>query len=263
MVSQRAVVTSTLEAPISPELCLVDPDLAARARLLLPHVSPLRPPSQWLERPQQAAVAGGGSVEHGLLRVRSRTLLWRRAAPTAALSALIGAGLALGASELLKTTRASESPSVAARASASPASPTSPAAGALRSPVESTPDGVQPARAVSAPAKTKPQDSRAKSVAAPAVAGTTAAATRQAAPLVLSWNEVPGATRYDVILWQGHTRVLDLWPSAAHVVVPAVWTYKGKVFHRTAGAKYLWFVYAVLGSKNALTYSSLVHSGAF
>ena len=258
--SQRAVVTSTLEAPISPELCLVDPDLAARARLLLPHVSPFGPPSRWLERPQQVAIAGGGSVEHGLLRVRSRTLRRRLAVPTAALSALIGAGLALGASELLKTTRASESPSVAARASASP---TSPAARAARSPVESAPDGVQQARAVSAPVKTKPQDSQAKSVAAPAVAGSTAAATAHAAALVLRWNEVPGATRYDVILWQGHTRVLDLWPSAAHVVVPAVWTYKGKVFHRTAGAKYLWFVYAVLGPKNALRYSSLIRSGAF
>jgi hypothetical protein len=250
------VVNSTLEAPISPELCLVDPDLAARARLLLPLVAPLRP-SSWLERPQQVAIAGGGSVGHSLFRVRSRTELWRLAVPMAALSALIGAGLALGASELLKTTRASGSQSVAARPSVPPA------ASVPRSPVASPSSGLQHARAASAPTKTKPQDARAKSAEAPAAAGRAAAAPARVASMVLRWKAVPGATRYDVILWQGHARVLDLWPSTPHVVVPAVWTYNGKVFHRTAGAKYLWFVYAVLGPKTALRYSSLVNSGAF
>jgi hypothetical protein len=252
VVSQKAVVNSTLEAPISPELCLVDPDLAARARLFLP-----RPSSRWLERPQQVAIAGGGSVGHSLFRVRSRTELWRLAVPMAALSALIGAGLALGASELLKTTRASESQSIATRPSESPA------ARVARSPVGSASSGLQHARAVSAPAKTKPHDARAKSTEAPAVAGRTAAAPARVASLVLRWKAVPGATRYDVILWQGHARVLDLWPTTTHVAVPTVWTYKGKVFHRTAGAKYLWFVYAVLGPKTALRYSSVINSGAF
>jgi hypothetical protein len=202
------VVDTTLEAPISPELCLVDPDLAARARLLL----------EW---PQTAVGANGGSVGHGPIRIQSPSRFRHLSLSVAALIAF-GAGLALRASEQPRAMSAPGSQSVVTRAS-----------GASAAPAEQAPVG-------------------------------SAAGGRQGvAPLVLHWAAAPGAFLYDVILWQGHTRVLDLWPTTTHVTVPQVWTYKGKVFRRAAGTHYMWFVYPVLGSKTAPRSGSLIRTGTF
>lgn len=233
------MVDTTLEAPISPELCLVDPDLAARARLLL----------EW---PQTAVGANGGSVGHGPIRVQSPSRFRHVSLSVAALIAF-GAGLALRASEQPRAMSAPGSQSDVTRAAGPSAAP------AEQAPVGSAAGGRQRAGAASTPPNAKsqpvPPQSSAPERAATAPAGV--------APLVLHWAAAPGAFLYDVILWQGHTRVLDLWPTTTHVTVPQVWTYKGKVFHRLAGTHYLWFVYPVLGSKTAPRSGSLIRTGTF
>jgi hypothetical protein len=76
----------------------------------------------------------------------------------------------------------------------------------------------------------------------------------------LAWRPVAGAQGYDVILWRGGRRVLDVWPTAAHVTLPASWRHGGVLMTpRTSGL--LWFVYPILSRSPKTTFGPLVASG--
>jgi len=93
-------------------------------------------------------------------------------------------------------------------------------------------------------------------VAAPALRA--AAGARSAA--TLTWQPAAGASAYDLILWRGHRRALDLWPTRTQVTVPARWRYRGVRFALHDGP-YLWFVYPRLGPRGHATYGPLLASG--
>jgi hypothetical protein len=76
----------------------------------------------------------------------------------------------------------------------------------------------------------------------------------------LKWRPVAGAQGYDVILWRGGERVLDLWPTAAHVTLPARWRHHGQVLTPRSGGL-LWFVYPVVARSPKTTFGTLVASG--
>lgn len=75
----------------------------------------------------------------------------------------------------------------------------------------------------------------------------------------IAWRPVVGATAYDVILWRGSKRVLDLWPTAAHVTLPARWRSGGELVTPRSGL--LWFVYPVLARSPESTFGPLAASG--
>ena len=291
------------EAPISPELCLVDEDLAARARLLPPHPfvpaperrddGPARSPIWLVPAPVDAAP--------------QRPSIWQRLAGRGPmLGALGGGGLLLVVAYVTAGPPAtphhaaaggvvSARPGAAAQASSHPASGSTlergSSAGATK---PATARKVRSHTATARPARAAAKVNRAaKAAAAAAAAQAAAAANAQAAgrtraeaeakaqaaraakakaakaaggavvPVSLSWSAVAGAKLYDVIVWQGTTRVLDLWPTTTHVTVPATWTYRGVTYTRSAATHYLWFVYPAFGSKSSLTYGALVKSGSF
>ena len=76
----------------------------------------------------------------------------------------------------------------------------------------------------------------------------------------LTWRPVEGAKGYDVILWRGRERVLDLWPKDAHVTLPARWRHRSAVLTPHSG-RILWFVYPVLSRSPKMTFGPLVASG--
>ena len=82
----------------------------------------------------------------------------------------------------------------------------------------------------------------------------TAAPTTQPAlqPRQLRWQSVPGAAFYNVILWRGGKRVLDLWPRTASVPLP---------LRRLTSGVYQWFVYPVRERRGKQQFGRLAASG--
>jgi hypothetical protein len=68
----------------------------------------------------------------------------------------------------------------------------------------------------------------------------------------LRWKPVRGARLYNVILWKGGERVLDLWPASASVRVPK---------RRLEPGTYQWFVYPLLGEGQSRRYGRVVARG--
>jgi hypothetical protein len=84
--------------------------------------------------------------------------------------------------------------------------------------------------------------------------GTGAAAPARSAPaaLELRWKPVAGATLYNVILWKGGVRALDLWPKSATVRVPK---------QRLEPGTYQWFVYPLLRAGDGQRYGRVTARG--
>jgi hypothetical protein len=186
--------------PISPELCLVDPVLARRARELLPPLEEVAP--------EPAAAAEAPRWRPRLTRLGGWAL---------------AASLLLNVALLWPKSTAETAPVL------SPASTPAPAPKAARSPEKRpTPKrmgGVLAAKA-DAGRSTRPAKSR---------------VVRKRR--VLSWRAAPRADLYDLVLWRGHRRVADLWPTKPTVSVATVACGAGK---RLAKGRYLWFVYPVV-----------------
>jgi hypothetical protein len=77
----------------------------------------------------------------------------------------------------------------------------------------------------------------------------------------ITWRPVAGATYYDLVVWQDGRRVLDLWPTAAAVSVPANARDRGD--DGLGAGRYLWFAYPGFGAKSSRQYGALAGSGAF
>jgi hypothetical protein len=200
--------------PISPELCLVDPVLARRARELLPPLDDGLPPPSPAPAP---------AARHSRLR---RVGGWALAA-----SLLLNVAL-------LWPKSTAETPVL------SPAPAPAPAPKAARSPTKRpTPKRTGGVLAAKAQAKRS---------------------TRPAKPRVirkrrvLSWRATPHAGLYDLVLWRGHKRVADLWPTKSKVSVATVACGAGK---RLAKGRYLWFVYPVV-DRASHRYGALAGWGA-
>jgi hypothetical protein len=190
--------------PISPELCLVDPVLARRARELLPPFEEVAPrPVAAPEAPRRhrrLTRLGGWALAASLLL--NVSLLWPKStAETPVLSS-------------------APAPAPTPTAARPPA----------KHPVARRPTPKRTGGVLAAKAEAK-------------------RSTRPAKPRVirkrrvLSWRATPRADLYDLVLWRGHRRVADLWPTKSKVSVATVACSAGK---RLARGRYLWFVYPVV-----------------
>jgi hypothetical protein len=167
---------------ISPELCLVDPVLARRARALLPSL--------------EAVGSDGGSLPEVVLPAAPRGRLTR-----------LGAWLLVPSVVLNVALLWPRSPS-------GPGAAWSPARPVARSPVTRPP--ARPAAPQTGgvlAAKTPPRHRKARRPATPRIVQ---------GRRVLSWPATAGATSYDLVLWRGHRRVADLWPKKPGIAVTTV-----------------------------------------
>jgi hypothetical protein len=71
---------------------------------------------------------------------------------------------------------------------------------------------------------------------------------------------VAGASYYNLIIWRDGRRLLDLWPSSSHVLLPGTWSYQGKTRALSPG-RYLWFAYPGFGARAEARYGDPVRSG--
>jgi|GEM_PF-3042422 len=200
--------------PISPELCLVDPALARRARELLPSLE---------------TVPDGGFAPEAPVAVPVPV---RRGRLTRAGGWVLAASLLLNVA-LLWPKNTADAPVLA------PASTPAPTTARESAPEKAPKPAHSPAK--------RPTPKRTSGVLA-----AKAEARRSARPAkprvvrgrrVLTWRATARAGLYDLVLWRGHRRVADLWPTKSKVSVATVACGAGK---RLAKGRYLWFVYPVV-----------------
>jgi hypothetical protein len=236
---------------ISPELVLVDPDLAVLARRHLPDPG-------WLGRRQPVAPEPDVAPAVAPTEERRRhgwttTLLLTVGALSLTLNGFwlahaLGPGTpapvqAAQTSSLVSEPRLSVAP--AARDARSSAAPVSQSTGAATT----TSGELRP-----------PQVARTRRTASRTVARSVQPQVRAASSL--EWHPVADATYYNVVLWRDGKRILDLWPSAPRVALPTTPT-KHEPQTRLSPGRYLWFVYPGFGAKPERRYGALARSGVF
>jgi hypothetical protein len=196
--------------PISPELALIDPELAQRARALLPDFE------SGLDLPRERAdVTTPSPAGRSWIRPETigRVAVW-----------LVIPSMALNIA-LLRTDSAAEplpAPSASSSRTAS--------AGTGR-----------PARRP-ATAKPKPEGKRAGVESARHVR----TARPRIAQRMLRWPASAKSKAYDVVVWRGHRRIADVWTAEPKVTVAAIACGGGRAL---AAGRYLWFVYPLVDAR--------------
>ena len=210
---------------VSPELALVDQELAARARRALPEPDTFA----WLEATRRIPAIPPSPP---------RRLDLARAGRSAVL-VLLAASVLLNADLLFEQRDAVPARTQQSRAAA---------------PAQKTPPryGVRGAerKLVAPPKRTAPRRHRASAGSPPAAA---------AKSLQLKWPEAPSAVQYDV--WRGHERVLDLWTRSPRLDVAALPCAQARKL--TPHARHLWFVYPQVAQGKASRFGALLKWGVF
>ena len=234
MAHADAPMTTEL-GPLSPELALVDPELAERARQALriaaevPERTPqaLRIAEAVPRKPAEEAPSTAVPVPRPARRHAS---LMRAAAALAVPSIILNVALLRDRAPLIIPPRTAHSVAGVAAASTSI--------------VDTT------LRPSTAPPKRRPAASDA---AEPA--------RTVAAPRVLRWKKLARARMYDVVIWRDGRRVRDVWTREASVSVRSVACATSGA--RFAPGSYLWFVYPVQGAAGSKRFAKLAHWGSF
>jgi hypothetical protein len=216
-----------IPSDVSPELVLVDPELAARARERLTD-PPATPPHP----------AGAEPVVATPTRLVERTPSHGRRGGTL-MRTVLAASLTLNAvfiwDAFQNADRASSPPIPIASGSADPG----------RDDPELVPE-------------TQPPDRGAAPAGVSGIPGGRVQAV--AGRPSLRWKRKPGATYYNVVLWRDGVRLLDLWPAHASTTIPREWSYRG-VDYRLRPGTYLWFVFPGFGAKAEHRYGKPIASG--
>ncbi|MGA8717624.1 MAG: hypothetical protein WB557_06435, partial [Solirubrobacteraceae bacterium] len=84
-----------------------------------------------------------------------------------------------------------------------------------------------------------------------------------AAPPMLTWTAVPGATYYNVQLFRADpTKVLSIWPKHAGLQLHRTWRFDSRRYRLKPG-KYRWYVWPGFGRRSVGRYGRMVGSGTF
>ena len=216
---------------VSPELALVDPELAARARRSLPEPDTFA----WLESTRRIPASPASPASP------PRRLNLARAGWSAAL-VLLAASLLLNADLLVEPRGSAPAPQPSRTA----------AAAARKQPPRYGVRGAE--RKLVAPAtRTGPPRPHRASAGSPVSA--------PAKSLRLKWPKASSAVQYDVVIWRGHKRVLDLWTRVPRLDVAALPCAQARKL--TPRARHLWFVYPQVSHGKTARFGALLRWGVF
>jgi hypothetical protein len=85
---------------------------------------------------------------------------------------------------------------------------------------------------------------------------------RLAAPPLLDWTAVRGASYYNVQLFRNGKKVLTAWPSSTSFHLARSWRFDGRARRLTPG-RYRWYVWPGFGSRAASNYGKLLGTRTF
>ena len=223
-------MTTELE-PLSPELALVDPELAERARQALRIAAevPERAPQGLRIAPAVPPIL---PVEHANAGpaprpARRHASLMRAAAALAVPSIILNVALLRDRAPVIPPFTAHSG--VAAASTSIVATTVRPKA-ASKPPPTASGGAAKPARTV-------------------------------AAPEVLRWKKLSRARMYDVVIWRDGRRVRDVWTRGSSVSVRSVACATSGP--RLARGSYLWFVYPIQAGAGKKRVANLAHWGNF
>ena len=247
--------------PISPELALVDPELARRARARL----------DWFDQPVSRAPdvdpEPKSRVAKSRVAPRSDTRATSRRGRVVLAALVVMTGLAGAGFTAAKLT--GENGPIFARGSLPGGSV------AVRPQETRESDGktlqrkpaarghaASAARADGRANKAGPPSLQQKRSASPGNPGTPPSSASEVggptAP-VFSWVAVRGATYYDFELFRGAERVFTARPRQPRLILPSTWTYAGRRFSRAPGS-YRWLVRPVFHANTKTRYGPAIVS---
>lgn len=230
------------DEPVTPELALVDPDLARRARELLPEptTKPAARPGAWTLDPDDAGPDDGRAPPAPVLaaeerrpRRKRRLVGWMLAVTL--LGAAAGAALSRMTSvpELVSDHAPDSIGPIGDRSSPSPAEP----------PASPPSQGKQPQSPPAASPPTVTATTGTAPSANPPTAPTPTAPPRRAAPSGrdFAWVPAPGAASYLVQFYRGRKEIFRAQPRRPRLVLPGQWSFKGHEYRLVPG-RYRWSV---------------------
>jgi hypothetical protein len=248
--------------PISPELALVSPELAEFARARLPDPPDVLEELAIKRRAEAAAPMPWRPEPVGPEPSRGR----RRAVSTlallgaTALGLLAGIGIGGGQNAAEVFTRAEFSPAAQGLTSTSPTSSSKQRkiSGVLAAKAERR--ASRPASKPSAASKPRTTPKRASGTSKTVHRAARSKTPRALTAPMLRWTGVRGASYYNVRVFRGRVRILDLWPQQPVVKVPRAWVYGG-VHYSLRPGRYTWFVYPGTGNPSQLRLQRLHKNG--
>lgn len=254
---------------VSPELVLIDPQLAAHARAALvdpgdtlERLKSFAQAHDGLEVPQQnglsagmnepsvaairrlTVVSEGATSEElggGRPRVRLRLVLLAATVPALALVALLAASWA-------NDTAPPATVSATAPIDVAPTEPTAPISGAGSEGQSKAPSGTARDRAgrdTSRDGSGSRAKARPESSTRPTESG-----ARSNAPRLLAWAPVAGAEQYHVELFDGAARVFSANTRRPRISIPTSWRFEGRM-RRLSPGTYLWYVWPVVSGRQS------------
>jgi hypothetical protein len=244
-----------IPSEISPELVLVDPELRSRAQLRLPE-----PGAFWefRSRPPPSIALARRDASEGPARVsvdRDRRHDGRLG--KALLLSVIVASLTANALVIASRWHSADCASTVSPTKVPAALSAAPTTASPVEPTTTTRDVAQKRPHSSAPATAQQSDAAGSAQRA---ASTIVIRRTDTARPSLSWHPVVGASYYNLVVWRGHRRILDMWPTSTHVPLPRTWKYDG-VRGSLSPGRYLWFAYPGLGTRASARFGTPVQSG--
>jgi hypothetical protein len=229
--------------PVSPELALVDPDLARAARERMP----FHPPRSWATAPDSTVRPGdaAGSADEEVAAAAPPTRRRRRRLVLTIVLVMALAGAGIAAAALIRQEEDPDSASTVAGAGS--------AVGSRRESTE--PQARQPASpappaATARPAAPKRPATKRRPAPKPAAGGPDA-------NRLFIWLPVRGASHYRVEFFRNGTKIFEARPARARLELPERWTYKGRRFRVVAG-RYRWSVRPGFGSGSTARYAPAI-----
>lgn len=261
-----------VDEPVTPELALVDPELARRARVSLPDLPGRVSAVRIVPREAREAEAETSREVTGTVAGR----------PSAGRGALWRAALSLG---VLSVTTASlwlivvrprvdaDPPRTAESAASTPAGASAPGNrlapdGASTRDRVTLPSGKSASRTIPLPTRPVPPTRTSSAPSAglpsrPTTQQTPTAPTAELRPVppsptpprpeVFGWVPVPRATHYRVEFFRGRTKIFEALPAVPRLELPRSWRYRGRLY-RFVGGGYTWVVRPGFGPRPRARY---------
>lgn len=232
-----------MDEPVTPELALVDPELARRARRVLPDLPGYVSSARIVRRAVQEVPATVGVADTSVSerRAAAHGAQWLAVFLLGIVSVAAGSLWFVGVRSAVDN-----DPDTTARSAASLPDTTSRGSLQPRDGVTSATGGSTLRTAPTAPPHAPTPPSAGQRPTPPT-------SPPPPSPEVVGWVPVPRATHYRVEFYRGRTKIFEALPAVPRLELPRSWRYAGRAYRFDAG-RYTWVVRPGFGPRARARY---------